>query len=195
MARDQSRENKSLGPWPDAFAGRSLTMEQIDGEGTVDTVNNRQTHDGQRTYAMPRSMSTIRYRQLPGARTTSLAERPGLQRFRNLPEPVAQRVLEFLEEVRASRPEYSGAYSRAWRDFLQRFSLIFFEPFESPRHFAARDVLSEDEFDRYAENLISALRPVLLALREPAAAESRGALELVVDSTDDARAFDDAMRA
>ncbi len=167
----------------------------------MDTVSTTQIENGRRGYAKPRSMTTVRYRQIAGAGKPLVIERPGLQRFRNLPDPVAGRVLEFLDEVKQSNPEYSGAYSRAWRDFLQRFSLIFFEPFQSPRHFAPKEALDEAALMTYADNLIQALRPILHALRESgsehenAHEEGSSTLELVVDARPNGETVNEAMRA
>ncbi len=101
----------------------------------------------------------------PGRRL--LIEQPGLKRFRDLPDSAALVVLAFLDEVRASSPEYEGEHSRPWREFLQGFSHYFFEPFQSPRFFAPLDALSDQEIATYAVAVIAAVRPVVGSLRTP----------------------------
>lgn len=94
-----------------------------------------------------------------------LMQQPGLQRFRKLPEPAAHVVLAFLQEVRLSTPEYRGDHSRPWREFLQRFSSIFFEPLQSPRNFAALEALSAHELTTYVAAVVAALRPLVPSFR------------------------------
>ena len=96
---------------------------------------------------------------------SELLRHPGMQRLRALPEPAAHMMLVFLEEVRLADMGYCGYQSRAWRDFLQRFSHLYFEPFQSPRHFAPKETLSDLELINYTLALIVALRPLVLALR------------------------------
>jgi hypothetical protein len=97
--------------------------------------------------------------------TVPVMEQPGMQRFRGLPEPAVHVLVAFLEEVRQSNPEYRSEHSRTWRDFLQRFSHFFFEPFQSTRHFSSRPSLSDDDLTNYTLSLIAALRPLVLAIR------------------------------
>lgn len=99
------------------------------------------------------------------AGTEVLAEQPGMHRFRDLPPVAAHILLAFLEEVRISTPEYQGDHSRAWRDFLQRFSHLYFEPFQSPRHFAAQETMSDSELTDYTLALVCAIRPLVVSLR------------------------------
>lgn len=96
-----------------------------------------------------------------------LVQQPGLQRFRKLPEPAAHVVLAFLEEVRLSNPEYQGEHSRPWREFLQRFATIFFDPIESPKHLAPAETLSTQEITTYALAVVAALRPLVPSFRAP----------------------------
>ena len=102
-----------------------------------------------------------------GATTvSSLLDQPGMHRFRVLPEPAAHTLLAFLDEVRESVPDYEGDQSRSWRDFLQRFSHFFFEPFQSTRHFQAVDTMSDGELTNYTIALIGAVRPVVMSLHD-----------------------------
>ena len=94
-----------------------------------------------------------------------LTQRPGMHRLSTLPEPAKFVVLAFLEEVRLAASEYRDENGRAWRDFLQRFSHIFFQAFQSPRHFAAEEVLTDDEVTTYTMAMVAALRPLVVALR------------------------------
>jgi hypothetical protein len=94
-----------------------------------------------------------------------LVQMPGMQRFRVVPHPAAYVLLTFLEEVRLTVPEYQGDQSRAWRDFLQRLSHMFFEPFQSPRHFVGREAITDQELTTYTLALVAALRPLVLGLR------------------------------
>jgi len=94
-----------------------------------------------------------------------LSRQPGMHRFRDLPPAAAHVLLAFLEEVRVSASEYQGDHSRAWRDFLQRFSHLFFEPFQSPRHFTAREMMSDSELTDYTLALVCAIRPLVLSIR------------------------------
>ena len=94
-----------------------------------------------------------------------LTDQPGMHRFRVLPLPAARILLAFLDEVRQSVPDYQDEQSRSWRDFLQRLSHFFFEPFQSTRHFTALDVLSDDELTNYTLGLIGAVRPLVASLR------------------------------
>ncbi len=97
---------------------------------------------------------------------SSLMDQPGMHRFRVLPQPAAYMLLAFLDEVRQSVPDYEGDQSRSWRDFLQRFSHFFFEPFQSTRHFHAVDTMSDGELTNYTIALIGALRPLVTSLHE-----------------------------
>ncbi len=101
-----------------------------------------------------------------GNTATPVLDLPGMQRFRGLAEPAVHVLVAFLEEVRQSNPEYQSEHSRQWRDFLQRFSHFFFEPFQSTRHFAARQGLSDDQLTNYTLSLIAAIRPLVLTLRD-----------------------------
>jgi hypothetical protein len=101
--------------------------------------------------------------ELAGAEV--LAAQPGMHRFRDLPPVAAHILLAFLEEVRISTGEYQGDHSRAWRDFLQRFSHLFFEPFQSPRHFAAQETMSDSELTDYTLALVCAIRPLVVSIR------------------------------
>ncbi len=94
-----------------------------------------------------------------------LVQQPGLQRFRTLPEPATHAVLAFLEEVRLSTPEYRKENQRPWREFLQRFTSIFFEPLQAPRNFTTKEALSEHEITTYAVSLVATLRPLVLSFR------------------------------
>ncbi len=95
-----------------------------------------------------------------------LARQPGMHRFRDLPPVAAHVLLAFLEEVRISAAEYQGEHSRSWRDFLQRFSHLFFEPFQSPRHFAAIETMSDSELTNYTLALVGAIRPLVMSMRK-----------------------------
>jgi hypothetical protein len=97
--------------------------------------------------------------------TELLVKQPGMHRFRDLPPAAAQILLAFLEEVRLSTPEYQGDQSRSWRDFLQRFSHLFFEPFQSPRHFAPKEAMSDNELTSYTLALVCAIRPIVMSIR------------------------------
>ncbi len=94
-----------------------------------------------------------------------LVQQPGLQRFRTLPEPAAHVVLAFLQEVKLSTPEYRKENQRPWREFLQRFTPIFFEPLQAPRNFATKEALSEHETTTYAVSLVATLRPLVPSFR------------------------------
>jgi len=96
----------------------------------------------------------------------SLMDQPGMHRFRVLPQPAAAMLLAFLDEVRQSVPDYQGDQSRSWRDFLQRFSHFFFEPFQSTRHFQAVDNMSDGEITNYTIALIGAVRPLVMSLHD-----------------------------
>ncbi len=115
-----------------------------------------------------------------GSAATTVMEQPGMQRFRGLAEPAVHVLVAFLEEVRQSNPEYQSENSRAWRDFLQRFSHFFFEPFQSTRHFSARQALSDDELTNYTLSLIAALRPLVVGLRAREKAQGTAQLGAVV---------------
>jgi len=98
---------------------------------------------------------------------SSLMDQPGMHRFRVLPQPAAFILLAFLDEVRQSVPDYQGDQSRSWRDFLQRFSHFFFEPFQSTRHFQAVDTMSDGELTNYTIALIGAVRPLVMSFHNP----------------------------
>ena len=100
-----------------------------------------------------------------GGGATPLMDQAGMQRFRGLSEPAVHILVAFLEEVRQSNPEYQSEHSRQWRDFLQRFSHFFFEPFQSTRHFAARQSLSDDQLTNYTLALIASIRPLVMTPR------------------------------
>jgi hypothetical protein len=100
-----------------------------------------------------------------GSVVAQLTDQPGMHRFRVLPLPAARILLAFLEEVRQSVPDYQDEQSRSWRDFLQRLSHLFFEPFQSTRHFTALDTLSDDELTNYTLAVVGAVRPLLVSLR------------------------------
>lgn len=102
---------------------------------------------------------------LDDAAVAHLTDQPGMHRFRILPLPAACILTAFLDEVRQSVPDYQDEQSRAWRDFLQRLSHFFFEPFQSTRHFAALDVLSDGELTDYTLAVIGAVRPLVASLR------------------------------
>ena len=95
---------------------------------------------------------------------SELMKQPGLQRFKVLPQGAQHVVYAFLEEVRLSSSDYESGNSRAWRDFVQRFSQIFFEPFQAPRHFVAQDDLAAHEFTTYALQVVAGLRPLVLSI-------------------------------
>ena len=97
---------------------------------------------------------------------SGLMKQPGMHRFRVLPQPAAYMLLAFLDEVRQTVPDYQGDQSRSWRDFLQRFSHFFFEPFQSTRHFQPVDMMSDSELTNYTIALIGALRPLVTSLHE-----------------------------
>jgi len=97
---------------------------------------------------------------------SGLMDQPGMHRFRVLPQPAAYMLLTFLDEVRQSVPDYQSDQSRSWRDFLQRFSHFFFEPFQSTRHFEPVDMMSDSELTNYTIALIGALRPLVASLHE-----------------------------
>jgi hypothetical protein len=97
--------------------------------------------------------------------TELLSRQPGMHRFRDLPPAAAHVLLAFLQEVRLSAGEYQGEHSRAWRDFLQRFSHLFFEPFQSPRHFKAQEMMSDSQLTDYTLALVCAIRPLVLSIR------------------------------
>ena len=101
-----------------------------------------------------------------GVTLSSLMDQPGMHRFRMLPQPAAHTLLAFLEEVRQSVPDYQGDQSRSWRDFLQRFSHFFFEPFQSTRHFRAVDAMSDGDATNYTIALIGAVRPLVTSLHD-----------------------------
>lgn len=104
---------------------------------------------------------------VPGdAAVASLTDQPGMHRFRILPLAAALILTAFLNEVRQSLPDYQDEQSRAWRDFLQRLSHFFFEPFQSTRHFAALDVLSDGDLTDYTLAVIAAVRPLVASLRD-----------------------------
>ncbi len=97
---------------------------------------------------------------------SGLMNQPGMHRFRVLPQPAAYMLLAFLDEVRQTVPDYQGDQSRSWRDFLQRFSHFFFEPFQSTRHFQPVDMMSDSELTNYTIALIGALRPLVTSLHD-----------------------------
>ncbi|UCG88633.1 MAG: hypothetical protein JSW71_08865 [Gemmatimonadota bacterium] len=103
----------------------------------------------------------------PADRSTvdQLTDQPGMHRFRVLPLPAACILVAFLDEVRQSVPEYQDEQSRSWRDFLQRLSHFFFEPFQSTRHFVVLDIMSDSELTNYTLAVIGALRPLVASLR------------------------------
>jgi len=104
--------------------------------------------------------------ELPdGDAVARLTDQPGMHRFRMLPLAAACILVAFLDEVRQSVPDYQDEQSRSWRDFLQRLSHFFFEPFQSTRHFAALDILSDSELTNYTLGLIGAVRPLVASLR------------------------------
>jgi hypothetical protein len=104
---------------------------------------------------------------VPGdAAVASLTDQPGMHRFRILPLAATLILTAFLNEVRQSLPDYQDEQSRAWRDFLQRLSHFFFEPFQSTRHFAALDVLSDGDLTDYTLAVIAAVRPLVASLRD-----------------------------
>ena len=100
-----------------------------------------------------------------GSAVGHLTDQPGMHRFRVLPLTAACILVAFLDEVRQSAPEYQDEQSRSWRDFLQRLSHFYFEPFQSTRHFAALDILSDGELTDYTLAVVAAVRPLVASLR------------------------------
>jgi hypothetical protein len=94
-----------------------------------------------------------------------LLNQPGMHRFRVLPLAATHVLLAFLDEVRQSEPDYQLDQSRSWRDFLQRFSHFFFEPFQSTRHFSALEGLTDGELINYTLAVVGAARPLVSSIR------------------------------
>jgi hypothetical protein len=125
------------------------------------TGEGRPLGGGPATLTLPSGSGTAAERDW----VAGLMGQPGMHRFRVLPLAATYVLLAFLDEVRQSEPDYQLEQSRSWRDFLQRFSHFFFEPFQSTRHFLSLEELSDGELTNYTLAVVGAARPLVSSIR------------------------------